>query len=98
MSYLGVPIQARHFTITAPGPMESLQIDFCEPFPADEEGNTQVLTVIDTITRAVGLYAVKDLEAKHTTQCLILHIGIFGCPSHIVTDCGVQFTSILLRR
>ena len=85
MSYLSVPIQARHFTIMALGPMESLQISFGRPFPADEEGNTQVLTF-------------KDVEAKHTTQCLILHIGIFGCPSHIVTDCGVQFTSILLRR
>ena len=76
--------------------MESLQIDYCGPFPADEEGNTQVLTVIDTFTRAVGLYAVKDLEAKHTARCLLRHIGIFGCPSHIVTDRGVQFTSNII--
>ena len=52
MSYLSdEAIQARHlFTITAPGggPMESLQTDYCGPFQADEEGNSQVLTVIDT--------------------------------------------------
>ena len=83
---LGLPIQARHFTITAPGLTESLQIDYCGPFPADEEGNTHVLTVIDTFTKAVGLYAVKDLEAKHTARCLIRQIGIFGCPSQIVRD------------
>ena len=66
--------------------MESLQIDYCGPFPADEEGNTHVLTVIDTFTKAVGLYAVEDLEAKHTARCLIRQIGIFGCPSQIVRD------------
>ena len=50
--------------ICVPGPMESLQIDYCGPFPADEECGTQVLNVKDTFTRAVGLYTVKDLEAK----------------------------------
>ena len=84
MSYLNVPIQAHHFTVTAPGPMESLQIDYCGPFPADEEGNTQVLTVIDTFTRAVGLYAVKDLEAgeAHSTMLTSPHRHLWLPQSH----------------
>ncbi len=44
MSYLKVPIIARRFTTTAAGPM---------PFPEDEYGNTYVLTIIDTFSRAV---------------------------------------------
>ena len=52
------------------------------------------MTVIDTFTRAIGL---QVLEAKHTARGLIRQIGIFGCPSHIVTDRGgVQFTSNII--
>ena len=43
--------------------MEALNIDYIGPFPEDEYGNAYVLTVIDTFTRAVGLYAVPTLEA-----------------------------------
>jgi hypothetical protein len=37
--------------------MEALNIDYIGPFPEDEYGNTYVLTVIDTFSRAIGLYA-----------------------------------------
>ena len=97
MSYLKVPIVAQRFTTTAPGPMEALNIDYLGPFPEDEYGNAHVLTVIDTFTRAVGLYAVPTLEAKHTARMLIRHIGIFGCPSQIVSDRGTHFTAAIIR-
>ena len=48
-------------------------------------------------TRAVGLYAVPTLEAKHTARMLIRHIGIFGCPSQIVSDRGTHFTAAIIR-
>ena len=83
------------FHVHGSRPMESLQIDYCGPFPADEEGDTQVLTVIDTFTQAIGL---KDLEVKHTARCLIRQIGIFGCPSPIVTDRGGSNSLVILLR
>ena len=49
------------------------------PFPEDEYGNTYVFTIIDTFSRAVGLYAVPNLEARHAARMLVRHIGIFGC-------------------
>jgi transposase InsO family protein len=97
MSNLKVPIIARRFTTTASGPMEVLNIDYEGPFPEDEYGNTQVLTIIDTFTRAVGLYAVPNLEARHTARMLVRHIGIFGCPSRIVSDRGTHFTAEIIR-
>jgi len=97
MSYLKVPILARRFTTTAPGPMEILNIDYLGPFPEDEYGNTQVLTIIDTFSRAVGLYAVPNLEARHTARMLVRHVGIFGCPSQIVSDRGTHFTADIIR-
>ena len=83
MSYLRVPIVVRRFTKTAPGPMEVLNIDYLGPLPEDEYGNIYVLTVIDTFSRGIGLYAVPSLEAIHTARMLIRHVGLFGCPSQI---------------
>ena len=98
MSYLKVPIIARRFTTAVSGPMEVLNIDYEGPFPEDEYGNTPVLTTIDTFTRAAGLYyAVPNLEARHTARRLVRHIGIFGCPSRIVSDRGTHFTAGVIR-
>ena len=97
MSYLRVPIVARRFTTTAPGPMEVLNIDYLGPLPEDEYGNIYVLTVIDTFSRGIGLYAVPSLEALHTARMLIRHVGLFGCPSQIVSDRGTHFTADIIK-
>jgi transposase InsO family protein len=97
MSYLKVPIIAQRFTTTAAGPMEVLNMDYEGPFPEDEYGNTFVLTIIDTFSRAVGLYAVPNLEARHAARMLVRHIGIFGCPSQIVSDRGTHFTAYIIQ-
>jgi transposase InsO family protein len=73
--------------------MEVLNMDF----PEDEYGNTYVLTIIDTFSRAVGLYAVPNLEARHAARMLVRHIGIFGCPSQIVSDRGTHFTAEIVQ-
>jgi hypothetical protein len=77
--------------------MEVLNIDYMGPFPPDEYGNTWVLTIIDSFTRSIGLYAVTEATAKETARMLVRNIGIFGCPSKIVTDQGTQFTSDVIR-
>ncbi len=66
--FLKVPIIARRFTTTAAGPMKVLNMDYEGPFPEDEYGNTYVLTIFDTFSRAVGLYAVPNLEARHAAR------------------------------
>ncbi len=95
MSDLKVPIIARRFTTSsAAGPMEILNMDYEEPFPEDEYGNIYILiTIIDTFSRAVGLYAVPNLEVRHAARMLVRHIGIFGCPSQIVSNRGTHLIS-----
>ena len=66
------------FTTTAAGPMEVLNMDYEGPFPEYEYGNTYVLTIIDTFSRAVGLYAVPNVEAHHAARMLVRHIGILS--------------------
>ena len=72
-------------------------MDYKGPFPEDEYGNTYVLTIIDTFSRAVGLYSLPSLEARHVARMLVRHIGIFGCPSQIVSDQGTHFTADIIR-
>jgi hypothetical protein len=77
--------------------MEVLNMDFMGPFPPDDYGNKYVLTIIDSFTRAVGLYAVVEQTAKEAARMLTQHVGIFGCPRRIVSDKGTQFTSDLIK-
>ena len=70
--------------------MEVLNMDYEGPSPEDEYGNTYVLTIIDIFSRAVGLHAVPNLEPRHAARMLVRHIGIFGCPSQIVSDRGTH--------
>ena len=97
MSYLKVPIIARRLTTTAADPMEILNIDFEGPFPENKYENTYVLTIIDTFSRAVGLYAVPNLEARHAARMLVRHIDIFGYQSQIVSDRGTHFMADVIR-
>ena len=57
----------------------------------------EILMSFDTFSRAVGLYAVPNLEACHAARMLVRHIGIFGCPSQIVSDRGTHFTADVIR-
>jgi len=84
MRVLKVPIIAHRLTTTEAGLMEVLNMDYKGPFPEDDNGTTYVLTIIDTFSRAIGLHAVPNLEARHAVRMLARHIGIFGCPSIIV--------------
>ena len=36
-------------------------------------------------------------EARHAARMLVQHIGIFGCPSQIVSDRGTYFTADIIR-
>ena len=78
--------------------MEVLNMDYEGPFPEDDYGNTYVLTIIDTFSRAIGLHAMQNLEARHAARMLVRHIGIFGCPSIIESDRGTHFTAGVLPR
>ena len=37
-----------------------------------------MFSIIDTFSRAVGLYAVPNLEARYAARMLVRYIGIFG--------------------
>ena len=78
-------------------PMERLNLDHMGPFPTDENGNTHILTVIDTFTRWVELYPVQTTSAEETADCLLKHIGRFGSPLQLLSDNGPAFVNEVIK-
>ena len=72
-------------------PMECVQIDHIGPFQPDERGNTHILVMIDTFTRWVELYAVKDAGADTSAICLGDYILRYGPPQIVLSDNGSAF-------
>ena len=72
-------------------------MDFVGPMPKDEYGNEYILVIIDTFTRAVGLYPVPNANGIHSAQSLLHFMGYFGCPSQIVSDRGSHFVNEIIE-
>ena len=74
--------------------MECLNIDFIGPYP--DKG--YVLTMVDTFTRWVELYAVPEATSEQACLCLLQHFGRFGSPSVIRSDRGPHFANALIAQ
>lgn len=95
-STLSIPIKTTPFVVATDEPMSKINVDSIGPLPVDENGNQYVLTVIDTCTRYVSLYAIHDVTAIGARSALVDHIGRFGCPRHIQSDNGSQFVNEII--
>jgi hypothetical protein len=94
MSQIKVPIVAYKYTTSTYRPMECLNIDFIGPYP--DKG--YVLTMVDTFTRWVELYAVPEATSEQAALCLLQHFGRFGSPSVIRSDRGPHFANALIAQ
>ena len=72
-------------------PMERVQLDHIGPFPVDAYGNKHILVLVDTFTRWVELYAVKDVTSKTTAYHLCDYILRYGPPKELYSDNGAAF-------
>jgi hypothetical protein len=73
-------------------PMEEICIDLMGPFPESERGNKYVLVVVDSFSKWMEAYPVKNIEAKTVAEALVKEfISRFGVPYWIKSDRGKQF-------
>ncbi len=96
MNVLKPAIIANPYTLASYMPMDRLNIDTIGPMPADNDGFTYVIVVIDTFTRWVELYRAKDTSANSAANALLQHIGRYGTPMEILTDQGSQYKNEML--
>jgi transposase InsO family protein len=77
-------------------PMGCLNIDAIGPFDADAHGNIYAVVMIDTFTRFMCTYPVKDTSAREAIRVLLIHCGTFGKPDVLQTDNGTEFKNTLV--
>lgn len=91
-------VKTHPFTLSVHGIMDRMVVDTIGPLPADRWGNKYILTIVDSFSRWVELYALKNPTAEEAAQCLLQHIGRFGVPLQIQSDQGSQFVNELIER
>ena len=78
------------YTQSTYGLMDNLSIDTVY-MPESTNGNKYLLVVIDSFSRYLGVFPLKELSAETAANCLIQWMSDFGIPSHICCDNGSQF-------
>ncbi|CAG2257306.1 unnamed protein product [Mytilus edulis] len=79
------------------GPFERWHIDFLK-LSKTKQGYQYVLLVVDSFTRWIEGFPMKNQEATEVAKVLFEQIfSRFGAPSKIVSDLGKQFTSNLIH-
>ena len=79
-------------------PMEEISIDLCGPFPISDSGNRYCLVIVDSFTKWMEAYPLKNMEAKTVAETMMREfVSRFGLPFWIKSDQGRQFESELFE-
>lgn len=79
-------------------PFERLAMDIVGPVEKSRAGHRFMLVVSDYATRYPEVFPLRTIGAKQVATCLIQLFSRVGFPREILTDCGTNFTSNLLKQ
>ena len=96
MSRIKVPIHTTHFTTASYGLMKKLSMDCIGPLKLTDDGYSNILVIIDNFSRYTVLYPLKEKSGPEIAQCLLTHIGTYGCPNIIQMDNGTEFVNAVV--
>ena len=86
------------FVCSTDKPMRRLQIDAIQNLPLTPEGYQHIIVIIDTFTRWIEMYPVKELTAFQASTAIINHCGRYGFADQIVTDNGTLFINEIIEQ
>ncbi|XP_070212643.1 uncharacterized protein [Littorina saxatilis] len=79
-------------------PFKKICIDLVGPFkPESSTGFRYVLTIVDTATRFPEAIPLKTIDTVLVSEALFSVFARMGCPQVVVSDCGTQFVSDLMK-
>ena len=82
----------------AGAPMERIHLDILRPFTPSKSGNKYILMLICQFTKWLEAYPLPHQRAESVARATVDNfITRFGCPTHIHTDQGTNFTSSLFQ-
>lgn len=72
-------------------PFHTLHLDHVGPFCKTQEGNTQILVIVDAFTKFVWMEALPDTSSENTCKVLEGLIKLVHPPKRVITDRGKSF-------
>ena len=79
-------------------PFQRIAIDLVGPIsPASTAGHTHILTIVDVATRYPEAIPLKKIDSVTVAEALFSVFARMGCPEEILSDCGTQFISGLMK-
>jgi len=80
-------------------PFEKVAIDLVGPLaPPSEQGHRYILTLVDLATRFPEAVPLKDISSVSVAEALLSIFARLGFPKVILSDCGAQFLSELMKQ
>ena len=86
-------IDMKKYTTSKFGIFKNLSIDAIY-MPESESLYKYILVIIDSGSRYVQLYPIRNLSAASAAECLIEHMNTFGIPDQLCTDNSTQFEGV----
>ena len=82
----------------AGAPMERIHLDILRPFTPSKSGNKYILMLICQFTKWLEAYPLPHQRAESVARATVDNfITRFGCLTHIHTDQGTNFISLLFQ-
>ena len=80
------------------GPFEHLHVDIVGKLTLSQQGNSYILSMIDSLTRWVELVALPNQEGLTVARTVFeVWICRFGAPRQITSDRGTNFLSVVFK-
>uniref|UniRef100_A0A8C6U536 Integrase catalytic domain-containing protein n=1 Tax=Neogobius melanostomus TaxID=47308 RepID=A0A8C6U536_9GOBI len=79
-------------------PFERIGMDIVGPLERSSTGNRFILVLCDYATRYPEAFPLRSIKAKQIANCLLQLFSRVGVAQEILTDCGTNFMSKLLKQ
>lgn len=79
-------------------PFERIGMDIVGPLEKSSSGNRFILVLCDYATRYPEAFPLRSIKAKQIANCLLQLFSRVGVAKEILTDCGTNFMSKLLKQ
>ena len=91
MNILRTGIHTHGYTTSTWGVMDNIAMDVLMGLPESDQGNKNLMVIIDTFSRYIELYPMRELTAKNAVRALNQWMCRYGRPRNILTDNASQF-------
>ncbi len=79
-------------------PFERIIIDVVGPLPRTANGNEYIFTMMDAATRFPEAIPLRNVKSRTIAREMIKFFTKFGLPKEVQSDCGSNFTSLIMQQ